>query len=612
MRKLFLSILFLMSGVALYAASAPGAACGTAITIGDNFNMRISGTFPQKIWYKANTFDLPLTVYFAPDDPTAPAPVVSMDFTCNPPYYEDSVLCSLFCRSGGSSGIDFGLPHKPSLDTGTLPDGTFAYYLSLGVKYRDLLLQMGVKDNLDVFVEVTYTHPGVISIAPDTLFSNCMDGYKFIQLGDTVQVQSLDKDRHVIVPYVQWQEDSIRYVWNGTQPVTLAVSASCDYDPTDNGDERILDFYTLQPQDTLKMTSEEVHYYVHADGHSSQAGMFYAKFYTEGTGVMKIERVPQAPPRGGATLLRYDRSRNISGDTTELYAISYTWTQATLFTSPTDHIFRIYVGTEPDFELKDAIATYQFNRNDTCHWLGLYEEQMHSMWQQTNEQYLYVRFQCSERTSVMPTVWHPSDCLLNTKDNLITKNSSVTITAKSTDIYRIYYNDWLGGDMNVLWDKNDKCRIILAKRCAINSTDGAQNYVVWTYEFKNGRKKITRTAEQIAAWADKVDAEADQDGYMYLRFYSATTGGTITLESAAPDEEDPAPIVYPASTIHVECGELTAAGQEYLIRVSAEQELHIDNETPWNQTPDQTPTVTLQTGKHTLYGADETIQIEVK
>ena len=84
------------------------------------------------------------------------------------------------------------------------------------------------------------------------------------------------------------------------------------------------------------------------------------------------------------------------------------------------------------------------------------------------------------------------------------------------------------------------------------------------------------------------------------------------MESTAPDEEDPAPIVYPASTIHVECGELTAAGQEYLIRVSAEQELHIDNETPWNQTPDQTLTVTLQTGKHTLYGADETIQIEVK
>lgn len=613
MRKIFLSLLFILAGMVANAAN-PGTTCQTAKPLGDNFHETINGTFPKVVWYKAMTFDLPLTVYFAPQNETDPAPEVEMDFSCTSGYYQDSILCSLFCRTGGSSGIDMRMPHKPALQTDHLPDGTFVYYLSLGKKYRDLLLQMGISYNLEVVVKVTYHSAGEISIAPNDLFANCMDGHKFIHLGDTVQVGTQDKNRHVIVPYVQWQEDSIRYVWEGTADVIAAVGYGCSYDPTDNGDATILDVPVLHaPKDTLKLTSSELRYYVQEA--ESEAGMFYAKFYTQGTGTMKIEQVPQAPPQGGATLLKYDRATPV--DTAKLYAIPYTWTTATRFDVPTAYIFRMYVGSTHDFTKETAIASYQFNRNSNSHWYGLQTSEMESLWTQATGQYLYIRFECGEKTTITPSLWRPSDCVSST--TLITKNSTFTINARSNTIYRIYYNDWKDGDMSVTFNQTTMCKMLVSGSCEIG-TNGNVNTIIY-YEELEDKDTYNIPLSEIADWADNVDA----DGYIYMRFYTTRTGGgKITLSTTAPDEVDPAPVVYPAATVSVVCnGEPTSSGQVFTVSVSAAQTLNIypgpvnniSSRTPietWSQTPSQTHNMTLQTGVYTLVGENETIQIEVK
>lgn len=616
MRKTVLSIVFLMAGMAMFAA-LPGTTCLTAKPLGQNFQENITG--PSVVWYEAWTFDLPLTVYFAPQNESDPAPEVEMDFSCTSGYYTDSILCSLFCKTSGSSGIDFGLPHKPPLSVDRLPDGRLVYYLSLGKKYRDLLLQMGISYNLKVVVKVTYKSAGEISIAPNDLFSNCMDGHKFIKLGDTVQVKVRDTQRHVIVPYVQWQEDSIRYVWEGAQPVTIAISAACDIDPTNNADERILDFYTLNPpRDTLKLTSSEVRYYVHADDHSSEAGMFYAKFYSEGAGIMTIERVPQAPPQGGATLLRYDKPTPVpANDFNALFAIPYTWTTATRFDVPTDHIFRMYIGTTYDFTKETAIASYQFSRKTNGHWLGLQTSEMEALWTNTTAQYLYVRFECSEKTSITPKTWRPSDCLTTTR--LIERNSEITIIANSTTIYRIYYPDWKDGNMSVSWSKTDVCKMLVAGTCLIGTSQTSD--MPYYKELKNSRTYTIQAAD-IATWENY----ADEDGFLYIRFHTtASGGGKIGMHTAAPEEEDPAPIVYPAASISVDCnGDPDPVnGQQFIVRVVADQTLNLysgpaDNiasRTPlqtWSQNASETHNITLQSGVYTLVGTGDSVQIEVK
>ena len=515
-------------------AAAPGTTCSTAIPLGDNYSAQITGS--KTVWYSAWTFDLPLSVYFIPQNQTDPKPEVEMDFSCTSGVYEDSIICSLFCRNSGS-GIQLDMPHRPNLKTGTTADGRFCYYLAIGKEYRDLLLKTGIDYNVEVFVKVTYKSAGVISIAPDDMFTNCMDGPKFMHLGDTVQVKALDKDRHVIVPYVQWQEDSIRYVWDGTAPVTLTIGNECDYDPTDNSNSHILDFVPMtRLKDTLKMTRDEVKYYIHSGEVSSEAGMFFAKFYTTGTGTMKIERVPMAPPQGGATLLRYDKITPIAANNTNaLYAIPYTWTTATKFTTPTDHIFKMYIGTTHDFTLENAIATYQFNKNNDGHWLGLTDAQMQALWTQTTEKYLYVRFECTAGTTIKPIEWvDMSECLTNA--TLINRPSSTITVEKGSygaAYYRFYYNDWKGGDMKFKWGTNQStCPTYIGDTCDFKANASNSHVIANKAIAKNGTWTIS--AEDIAEWEEYVD----EDGYLYIRF-NPGYAAKMTISTTAPEETDP-------------------------------------------------------------------------
>ena len=598
--------LSLVASLPMYAgATAAGSSCATPIPLGRNYSVNITGPFPRTLWYSARTFDLPLSVYFVPANGASdPKPEVEMDFSCTPGIYTDSILCSLFCNQGGSVQID--MPHKPKLNEGTTEEGDFCYYIVIGKDYRDLLLQAGIDYNVQVFVKVKYPAAGQINITPDAMFTDCMSGAKFMHLGDTVHVNTRDTNRHVVVPYVQWQEDSIRYVWDGTEPVILSVGDVCDYDPTDN-DDHVLFFRTLQPQDTAKLTSAQLKHYIHSGEVSSEAGMFYAKFYTEGTGVMKIERVPQAPPQGGATLLRYDKATPIPADTNALFAISYTWDTATVFTTPTNHIFKMYVGTTYDFYLPDAIASYQFHADDKGHWLGLMKEQMRELWTHTNAQYLYLRFECTAKTTLKPSIWSISECLQKAQE-ILYPGATLAVERRSYGAvyYRFYYREWKDGDMTFSWtNSTSNCPVFIGDTCVFATGTGP--HIVGSRAVNmNGSWRWPKN--QIASKADRVGA----DGYLYIRF-NADERGTMTISTTAPPEEDPAPIDYQASTIHVVCnGEPTAAGQEYIIRVSTEQTLQIDNGTPWDQVPGETHPVTLQTGVYTLYGDEETVQIEVK
>ena len=103
MKKSILLSLLLMIGVMAYA-DATGQKCREAIPLGKNYTEEVKAG--QTIWYSAWTFDLPLSVYFAPTKGEGqPAPEVEMDFSCVSGYYTDPILCSLFCKTSGGSGI---------------------------------------------------------------------------------------------------------------------------------------------------------------------------------------------------------------------------------------------------------------------------------------------------------------------------------------------------------------------------------------------------------------------------------------------------------------------------------------------------------------------------
>ena len=586
--------------VCIFAGS--GKSCSDPIVLGKDFSATISGA--GAVWYVANTFDLPLAIDFYPTNPSDEGPTLELDFSCTPGVYDDPILCGLFCSSN-SAYIALPYTETPSPDYDK--EGKLRYHVEMGEFYRDLLLEQGIDYNVQVFVKATFHGSGSIGISPDA-FSTCMDGQKFMHLGDTVRVKAQDTERHVIVPYIQWQYDSIRYIWNGEKRVTLAVMGKrCDFDPLDNSDENMLQWKRIQPGDTLKMTSQDIKHYLDDKTKQKDGGMYFAKFYSDAPGVMKVERVPLTPPEGGATLLTYGKEAPVRADAfNDLYAIPLTWTEATLFSTPTDFIFKMYVGTTPDFTKETSIASYQFDKLPQGHRLGLLGDAMKALWAQTRGKYLYIRFECAQATTLLPTLWAPSECVM--KSDLVKPSEPLTIAGKSTANHRLLYADWAGGDMTIEWKcQTGACPFYLGDSCIRATTEDP-------HVFYNGKisknNSVTIPAANIAAWASHVDG----DGYLYMVF-NPNNKGTITITTTAPEETDP-PIVepdIPHATVHVSC----ADGDPHmlLVTVSVPQTLTVtaDGTTveQWAATPAEPHTLNLSAGQYTLTGTKEEILLLV-
>ena len=564
----------------------------------------------QTVWYSAWTFDLPLTVTFAPKSKTDPAPDVEMDFTCTPGNYQDSILCSLFCKTSGGGGIQFDMPHKPSLSSKTLDDGTFVYYLSLGKRYRDLLLQVGISYNVEVYVKVTYKCDGQISLAPDELFTNCVDNAKFMHFDDTVKVNANDKNRHVIVPYVQWQEDTVIYRWNGTSPLTMSVANTCVFDPTDNTDGNIIQYVpNVQPGDSVKVAATRIYKWVHNPEFPNEAGMYFAKFYSAAPGTITVVKAPQAPPQGDATLLRFDKTYALNAHETGVFAITRMWDDDTLntrFVTPTDHVFRMTIATSPEFKEEHILKEYQFDKSSGGHSLGIYGKDMVAFWKKTTEQYLYIRFDCSEATTVTPSKWPVSKCVTDTKNYINALDTSFTVKRNSTGgNYKLNYSKWVGGDLKMTFTPAKKCSVYVATDCNITLSFTAAN-LLYSKQLTVSENTTTITAEEIAGWADRVA----EDGYIYMRLQHTESIGTykMAMKSEAPQDADP---TYPASTIAVACD-----GTKVVVMVSQPQTIAVYDESSvkkaeWNAEPGTPHELVLPVGKYTLVGENEKIEINL-
>lgn len=584
-RKAILSLMLLLGAITMHAAT--GTSCYDAIPLGKDYTETING--PKTVWYVAKTFDLPIKVCFTPVNIDLPAPDVEMDFTCIPGVYEDSILCSLFCK-GNTTGVTFNLPHKPVL---VLEDG--AYCISMGKRYRDLLLQAGISYNVEVYVKVTFKSAGTLSMVPDTEFSDCMDGGKFTQLGDTINVLPQDKDRHVILPYIQWTEDSIRYIWQGTAPVTVAIANACGIDPTDNGDDRLLQFFDMQPGDTVSFTAELIKHY--ASFENAQAGMYYGKFYSNGTGVLKIERIPVAPPDGGAILLKYEKPTTIyANDINTLYAMRRD-TNAIRFDSPTNHVLKIYFGATTDFTPETAIASYQFIANTDAHTLMLTAKEIENLWRSVTGNYIYIRFATTARTTVTPSIWTPSECASKWTE-LPKGNTSITRLASGAVYYKLVYAKWKDGSITIKINGSANSNVYVGDTCSFATTDA-----IYTATIAR-RGTLTIPVETVNAWAEHVDDE----GNLYFLF-NPSSNTTITVSSTAPEEQDP---TYPAATIHVVC--ISESNANIEVSVSAAQQLTITNAAgmvvqQWNATTAAPQKIMLNAGTYTLKGDNEQITI---
>lgn len=595
----------LVIGTSVHAyAQKDGSTCYKAIPINKNYTENIAS--PQTVWYSAKTFDLPLAVYFIPQHGASdPAPEVEMDFSCTSGIYSDPIICMLFCKGGT---VSMPMPHRPPLDT-TRVEGQFAYYISMGKSYRDMLLKFGIDYNVEVVIKVTYPSAGSMSIAPDGMFSTCVEVDKIVHLGDSIPVEANDKESYAIVPYVQWQYDSIQYEWYGTTSCILSIGNNCTFDPTSATDGAIMDGgpnspdNPIQPGGKWKVTSDLLMRYVSDTvNYPNEAGMFFAKFYSSAPGGMKITKIPTVPPRGDAVIMRYDHTYVLSAYDTVIYAMPVTWKEDLQFITPTSHLFSMSVASDPDFADSHVLATYSFAPYADGHILGIFGTELKTLWKSAVDRYLYVRFVCSEATTVTPSKWKASPCIA--KSNLITKSKEFTIAKYQNGkvFYRFYYNHWKGGNMKFKWgNTRTKCPLYFGDTCSFepSATDA--------HVFINEEVPINGTWTLTKERLDTLEKYVDGDGYIYILFYPSAQAKMI-ITTDAPEEADP---VYPTSTIAVVC-----EGTKIVVNVSKAQIIKVYDassvqQAEWNAEPGTPQELVLPVGKYTLVGENEKIEINL-
>lgn len=527
MIKKFFAALF----VVLFATSMvaqTGLTCEDPIPVDENYVGVISG--PCELWYTAWTYDLPLNVHFIPDsDNSQISPEIEVDFTCVPGVYADPKLDSLI-NLVDDYDVTFPLELMGDLVT---PNGKNEWNLSVNKSYREQLAQFGLPYNIQAYVKVKFYESGKISLKPDTLFKNCMESAEYLHLGDTIDISPNDVDRVFVLPYTDWQEDSIRYVWIGEQSATIyAAVQECSFEPNVS-DGFVWATYNVTTDSPYKLYPSQMKT---AIKEQIGGGLFYGKVIAPVSGKFVVEKIPMAAAQGGATLLEYGKSVRIAAnDTNTLFCFPRTWS-ATQFAAVTDFGITMYVSNTSEFTTADGANVLDVLVADvegSTRAIYLSDNEMTDLTKQAKDDYLYVRFRCASNLVITPDSWNASECAGSSY--LIKPNEAYSIVKNTSGvIYRLRYEDYVGYDLTIKWTGTGNVTPYIADTCHYSLTTTSSHLVLRPAPQIKRRGSYTVDAATLDTWASRIDA----DGYLYVRF-SATTNGNITFKTEKPVVEDP-------------------------------------------------------------------------
>ena len=522
--KKFFSTLF----VVLFATSMMaqlGLTCEDAIPVGKDYRGYVEAN--TTVWYTASTYDLPLHVSFSPvvDNSDSWGPEVQIDFTCTPKVYDDPKLDSVINQL---SGFGLSLPVEFLCDP-VYRNGKTEFDLIIDQSYRERLTEVGITYNVQAYVKVYFEEAGEIRMTPDDSFQSCVENGHFVKLGDTIDIAANDADRIFVLPYSEWQNDSIQFTWVGEQSARVWVAAGeCNFTPiTTSAYYRA--HYDIAQDAPHKLQSSDIKSFMEAHGYG---GIYFGKVISSGAGKLVVEKIPLGKIQGDAILLKHGESVSLGANDNRVFCFPKTW-QSSEFLATTQYLMGMHVSNTPDFVPGDAnvISVYPFSKDDNSRSLQLSNGDITALAASAKDDYLYVRFVCDKATTLTPTLWKNEVCA--NKSILIQSGEKISLkTASSSTVYRLRYEDWKGYDFSMKWNSYAQLSLYIADECDI-MLSSADPHVVWSKTF-NPSTTATITAAELDAWASRVDA----DGMLYVRVNPKNTGN-VTFTSDKPADETP-------------------------------------------------------------------------
>ena len=541
MKKITLMFLFVLWATTMMAQL--GLTCDNPIPVDESYVGTVNAG--DELWYTAYTYDLPLHVYFSPEVTNSKkSPEILIDFTCDPGVYEhklDSVLKILEVL-GVSMPVEFRCDK-------VVRDGKVEWDLSIDERYRDQLTEYGLTDNVQAFVRVYFPEGGEISLTPDQTFQNCIDNGVYVKLGDTLDVAANDSNTMFVLPYSEWKNDSIRFVWIGEKPARVWVAEEeCQFTPT-NASIYVKAKYDLDNSTVQKLQPADMQT---AIDNWIGKGIFYGKVLSDGPGQLIVERIPLGEIQGGATLLKHGQSVKLVANDDRVFCFPKGWV-ATEFLANTDFLMSMHVSNTPEFVPGDAnvLTTFPFSKDGNQRQLQLTSGDIAYWGASTTDDYLYVRFTCNSPVVMTPSVWNTYSCI--DKTVFIPMGNTLNIPASDKTVYRIKYDDIANYDLTLTWgNKNVNLSAYVASYCSFVTTAPDK---LKTISVRRNSSTTVKSSE-IDSWS----ASVEDEGYLFLQF-GTTRAGDICFTSTKPAEQDPEIPVVPTSPCVINSIELKANDQ---------------------------------------------------
>ena len=542
MKKFFFTLWVLSLSLGVMAQTFDGLSCENAIPVDTSYAGSIAE--PGVYYYSAWTYDLPLACYFYPEDEELSTLYFDVDFTCTPGVYDDPKIEDLLNTTIGW-GIDMPIRFD-KFEKGIDDNGRTYYTMSIQETYRELMANFGVSYDVQALIKVTTSSAGDIHMAPDTTFKACVENSIWLNLPDTAFTGVINNDESYVLPMADWDNDSIRFRWTGTQaPVQVWIGDKCGFDLALTGPNCAVDYFQLQPdagngENIYEMSRQMIWDMINL---LEKGGIYYVRIISTEDAALIVEKQPIDGPLANAIELELDVPAKVAAqDNEQVYYFPTDWKARNLeFVSSvaTPVTAYVYSSFDENGQVSNLIGAYDFvSFTSDARW-QMSEKEMGNLCNDVKDEYVYVTFVSAKPTTITPLRWSVCECVK--KSTEINASDSVRILAKtSSTAYRINYAEWSVRDVKIYWNSIGDMKAYLADTCGGFTLRPTNEHVLLYNEYvinRNGTTDtLTITAEEMKAFANRVD----ENGYLYFRFNS-NSYGDLLVSSVLVDAPTPTP-----------------------------------------------------------------------
>ncbi len=518
-------------------AQSDGSSCEKAIYVDSLMVQSVEAN--TTYWFTANTDDLPLTVYFFPDEEPEVAPEIYIDFTCEPGVYEDQNI-----RDIVDLAIDMGIyfPLGAPFDTIEV-DGATAYRMSYERDLLELLVMLGIDYSVPVYVSFRSPVSGSAQVSNIKTVTLCSELHQRVEMRDTIYLQA-NRPGLVYFPVTEWKDKNMSFIWNGEGNIRAYLEPDCEFDTltsdfTYTFEETSAEGYPMQTAIDL-----DVDNYIRY----SDDGNMYVLFMAEGDGEVYVTDYIDHGIVTINTCTKNTKSTAITFPTTaeglalaakiptKSYRIQATDIQnqnIRLKWKTTENKLAVaYFANFCGFDLMpsdpDVIDTVHFvyNEAEQAMIAEMPMERVNKLVRQNTDGWLFMQIYRQEAGTFWWDSYEVVEPGCDEKSILLLPNDSAYMPANYYNTsYKMPVNAWDGYAYAFTWRGTRKAYVFIADTCSFPLAP--YNMHVGKYMELNPNTSVELSKEDMAHLAANY---ADADGQLYLRLRSDAEGSLVTSQ----------------------------------------------------------------------------------